>query len=1012
MCWIITLFLTAAPVLFAADAVVVDALDGRSDNKWDFQQLDGTKGLEWSADATHPGLRFNVAGIGSATLAAPVGTQPFRLTWQVEIDKGNTESWRYPGVVVGISSAAPVAQTAETLSILIGIHREGVAATLVTGPIYEPYREGKYPPPYSNFTQKYASPRGALNAGGGGGHFMTIGWPAKNVAGTTLRMEIIRDAENTVTFRIYHGALPAGSGPWVERKFQLPAKLAKIPLTHLVVKKVMNPGEYRDPGKDQTGGHGMSGWVRNLELGPADPAAWPRVAEVTGLAVMQAGATVVVRGKSFREGATVRVAGEPATHIKVVGPDQISLTLPAIPQSGRYPLTVVNPDGLSNDPGATVTVGRFIERIVPRDADTRGGQIVSLLGGGFDENTRVTLGGAAAEIVERKGSTVLRIKVPAGKEGRAEVKATSGANSFAGEPLFGYGPHPRLYFTAEQLSALRERFKSPRFEGYRKVILANASSDQSLDGKKPTSQTLLWAYLLTGERPYLDQALPLIDAEAVNIDHDEFNISAAEPMALAYDALQGELSELRLMAIEDYLDRVVRMYNERIAAGDWWYKNNPSNTIAIGAAGAGSAALALVRSTPAAELAVKNAVGAVKSAYDAIQPDGGNMEGTLYWNYGQTAYMRFAHMLQNVTGSDQKLLSAKGLNEQENFVKVNLGGDDHFFAFNDTQPWLTGWAICADLGARNNQPLMLWMADHMAGEFAAGHGPLGENIRGDIAAFAFLWRGDSATPKDFPGVPTVFKLDLMNWGVLRSDGTHKPKFVVGIKGQDGPLGHHAQADLGGFVVQIDGEPILLDPGYYRPKATDHSVLLIGETAVSNGKKQGEKAVIVDSGESGEIRHMTLDCTSAYPGTKELKRAVRHFVLVGDEALIVLDDIVAAGATITTQYQAAWPTGVAGGGCDIASPTVKAHLQTFGPELALKVEAREWNKRDWILKNSPLKWHAVSATYAADAGPLVTVIARDGAQVSASVKPGEVVVSLPGGKSVRFSGGAGGWKLSQ
>lgn len=179
----------------------------------------------------------------------------------------------------------------------------------------------------------------------------------------------------------------------------------------------------------------------------------------------------------------------------------------------------------------------------------------------------------------------------------------------------------------------------------------------------------------------------------------------------------------------------------------------------------------------------------------------------------------------------------------------------------------------------------------------------------------------------------------------------------------------------------------------------------------NGHKK-EKAPITDLRESGDLRIATVDATAAYNG---VKRVHRHFVLAGESALIVLDDIEPAQtATITAQYQAAFEAAPSGGGAfTITSPAGAVRVRTFGPALTFAVEPRPWNDKDWILRDSALKWHAVTGTYASTDGPLVTVITRDGAgEVSVERDGSSVRVLLPGGRTVRFAGDTNGWTFRE
>jgi hypothetical protein len=507
--------------------------------------------------------------------------------------------------------------------------------------------------------------------------------------------------------------------------------------------------------------------------------------------------------------------------------------------------------------------------------------------------------------------------------------------------------------------------------------------------------------VLSGDAKYKERLLPILEVEARSLEHEEFRMMAAHDMAFAYDALFAELPADLRGRMQRYLERAATVYVRNVRKGAWWYAGNPSNTIAIGAAGGAAAGLALLHTGSAiAKEAVALAAPTVTRHFRGIADDGGCVEGTLYWNYGLTAYLRLGHMLRNATGNDGGLLDTPALRKNYRFVETQLGGDGRFFSFNDTQPWLTGLAVCADLGSRFQQPLLLWLADYMAGQFAAGIGTAAENVRSDIVPYAFLWRSRQPAPKEFPGLPTVSHLEYMHWGVLRSDTSFQPRLVVGIKGSAGHLTHHAQADLGSFVVHANGEAYLIDPGYYQGDAQHHSLPLVNGA----GPNPRGKAVITDTWERG----MTLDATAAYTGVKRLRR---HFVLVGDQALIVLDDIVATGK-VTAQYQCGFKTLAEKNRATITGPKGELTLLTHGPALDLRVEGPRDFGRSWVFRKlaaaGAVSWHTLSGEYdIAPDNPLVTIILREPAQPQLQ-RTGNTLTVTVGGTTVAFRHGDNGW----
>lgn len=374
-----------------------------------------------------------------------------------------------------------------------------------------------------------------------------------------------------------------------------------------------------------------------------------------------------------------------------------------------------------------------------------------------------------------------------------------------------------------------------------------------------------------------------------------------------------------------------------------------------------------------------------------------------------------AHALKNATGNDRGLLDHPHLRRSANFIETQLGGHGGLFAFCDTrQPWLDGFAICADLGSRYCQPLMLWVADR------AAEG--GEKVRArEIwTPFAFLWRSEEPAPEKFPGVPTLAWLKDMQWGAMRSDSSFTPKLVVGVKGGQGPLTHHKQNDLGSYVVHANGEAYLVDPGYYEGKATDHTLPLVyGEGPDVRGSS------ITDTWQQGPWRHMTLDSTEGYGAAA--RRVRRLIVMHGSDAVIVLDDIVPADGKpgeITAQYQTAWMPEIDEkytGFVLVPGQKGKLGLRCFGHQLVLSAQDRQFRKPGWcwekISDSGPGDWHTLFGSYHCDPDrPLTTVLQPVTPRKPLPASPqcrygkGMVEVDLAGGVRVRFEREEEGWQF--
>lgn len=78
--------------------------------------------------------------------------------------------------------------------------------------------------------------------------------------------------------------------------------------------------------------------------------------------------------------------------------------------------------------------------------------------------------GEPATLAEYIGPTHIKVRVPDGEAGQVEVQAQTNEHAFSGEPLFGYAPHPYLFFHAEDVPSLRKKFAKPMFRHCRRRV--------------------------------------------------------------------------------------------------------------------------------------------------------------------------------------------------------------------------------------------------------------------------------------------------------------------------------------------------------------------------------------------------------------------------------------------------------------------------------------------------------------------------------------------------------------
>jgi len=320
--------------------------------------------------------------------------------------------------------------------------------------------------------------------------------------------------------------------------------------------------------------------------------------------------------------------------------------------------------------------------------------------------------------------------------------------------------------------------------------------------------------------------------------------------------------------------------------------------------------------------------------------------------------------------------------------------------------------VASVLGGRLDSGLLRWLADETARE--ASKETTTVFTRPQFYSLAFRERDSLPSPAGVPDLPVVARLPNLHWGVLRSDKqAFRSGMVVGVKGRDGDTTHHAQADLGGFTLDAGGEMLLIDPGYYQGDAEDHSLPLIDGA----GPNRRGRAHIVAAREQGAWRMMTVDATDAYQETAQRMR--RILVMHGEQAVIVLDDILPKGkGAVTHQLQCGAPAVVDSE--DAAQATVSGKhtqlaVQVAGPPLSLAVAGPIDFERSWVYANNETPWYRLTGDYTASGKrPLVTVLMPHGKGKSAprarcEFTAGECQVKLPSGERAVFRQSETGWQ---
>jgi len=270
----------------------------------------------------------------------------------------------------------------------------------------------------------------------------------------------------------------------------------------------------------------------------------------------------------------------------------------------------------------------------------------------------------------------------------------------------------------------------------------------------------------------------------------------------------------------------------------------------------------------------------------AFESDGGCLEGIGYWNYGLIHYVEFAEMLRTRTAGRIDLLARDKLKAIAQYpLAVWLGG--HTFAsFSDAHETAD---VIPFLGARLAQRTGATSLLQLAGD------PI-EGSVGGVLRNLLWWDGNVPAPGQ------VVDILLPVSGVARmvAPGDGRQLVLAAKAGHNGEPHNHN--DVGSFIVCVDEEVLLCDPGsglynrdYFSNRRYEnafansygHSVPRIG------GKLQTTGADRRGTMERTGDKSLSIEFSKTYD-IPELQRATRAFALEPD-AVSMRDQFTFTGA---------------------------------------------------------------------------------------------------------------------
>jgi hypothetical protein len=414
----------------------------------------------------------------------------------------------------------------------------------------------------------------------------------------------------------------------------------------------------------------------------------------------------------------------------------------------------------------------------------------------------------------------------------------------------------------------RRDFETPYFARRSKLSAAAIRLFLGQSALKDIVQDYLWA--ICEETNWV---LPAHENVEIDLFSAETGFMLADMLNLLGDTLDAEVrsrvrTEIERRIFDRYL-RFCRLY--------WWYQG-PNNWNGVCNSSI-AATFLLLESEPgrvarALELAL---AGLQVFLATAFEQDGSSTEGVAYWHYGLINLVSLSEMLRARTNGAIDLLDSERIRKIAAYPAKMLLSASRFATFSDCDEVLNfDPGIIARLMERTGEPSLVNLLTPPI--------PAGRDWRLAMWLRDILWWDGQ-----------YHKIDPLNDAYLPAGGVARlvaqspggAPVVLAIKAGHNAENHN-QNDVGSFLLHVDGETFLTDPGrglytrqYFGPERYDnifansygHSVPRIGGQLQKEGREYCGEMVSV--GTSGPVKRAEVELARAYavPNLASLRRQV-------------------------------------------------------------------------------------------------------------------------------------------
>lgn len=465
-------------------------------------------------------------------------------------------------------------------------------------------------------------------------------------------------------------------------------------------------------------------------------------------------------------------------------------------------------------------------------------------------------------------------------------------------------------------------------------------------------------------RPWGAHTMLTREPDSIDLFAAETGASLAETIYLLGDRLAPEVVQRVRQEVERHIFKPYLAYGRQ----HWWYKGALNwNGVCNGSIGLTFMRLEHDPRTlaEAMEQVLEGLEAYIATGFEA---DGGSIEGISYWNYGLMYYVTLAELLRERTNGQLDLLAAPRLKDIARYPLVTALSPGTYVNFGDaTEELALAPGVVQRLAERTG-------VDDLRGLLVDPARLEGRGV--STAKLAIVLRDIAWWDGQLRPFPAAAHQDwyLPDCAVIKFVGQTTQGRPVVLAAKAGHTdGHHSHTDIGHFILHVDGESLLCDPGrglysrdYFRQpryenifnNAIGHSVPRIGGKLQSPGPEFGGlrryHGVIVDHGERGGEKYVVIDIHPAYE-LPTLTRARRTLRLLEAGETMLEDEFAFEGAPLDIEeaFVTWFPVEVNGSTARIVGKRAALELSVQEPAGAafqavrLEAECRA-NQREGVL----------------------------------------------------------------